>query len=348
MALALDGITHHFGHTVAVDRVSLHVEPGEIVALLGPSGCGKTTLLRVVAGLLRQSAGHVVVGGGIVDDLPPNERGAGIVFQNYALFPHMTVEANVGYGLRARGASRAQTAETVARMLALVRMESFARRLPRQLSGGQQQRVALARTLAVSPRVLLLDEPFGALDKNLRLDMQIEVKRLQRELDITTIMVTHDQEEALSLADRVAVMNHGRVEQFARPEEIYDRPTSLFVATFVGTASLLRGKLLDGAVLECAAGRLPLGVVTPPPARAVIVAVRPEHFHFVAPATPGLDATIELVLPLGPLVVYDVVLADGTTLKVTTSRGTGVTSHAPGDGVRVALAPGAPASVFAE
>jgi len=187
VALTLDAITHRFGHTVAVNGVSLRVEPGEIVALLGPSGCGKTTLLRIVAGLLRQSDGHVAVGDDIVDDLPPNERGAGIVFQNYALFPHMTVEGNVGYGLRAQGTPRKAIAESVARMLALVRMEGFERRLPRQLSGGQQQRVALARTLAVSPRVLLLDEPFGALDKNLRLDMQIEVKRLQRELDITTI-----------------------------------------------------------------------------------------------------------------------------------------------------------------
>jgi len=347
VALALDGITHRFGHTVAVDGVSLRVEPGEIVALLGPSGCGKTTLLRIVSGLLRQSGGHIAVGGGVVDDLPPNERGAGIVFQNYALFPHMTVESNVGYGLRARGAPRREVAETVARMLALVRMEGFARRLPRQLSGGQQQRVALARTLAVSPRVLLLDEPFGALDKNLRLDMQIEVKRLQRELDITTIMVTHDQEEALSLADRVAVMSHGRVEQFARPDEIYDRPASLFVATFVGTTSLLRGTLVDGVALECAAGRLTLGVVNAPSSEAVVLAVRPEHLCFVTPTSAGIDGKIELILPLGPLVVYDVVLSDGTTLKVTTSRGAGVTAHAPGDVVRVALAPGAPVSVFA-
>jgi putative spermidine/putrescine transport system ATP-binding protein len=344
VALSLDGITHRFGHTVAVDGVSLRIEPGEIVALLGPSGCGKTTLLRIVSGLLRQSGGRVAVDGGVVDDLPPNERGAGIVFQNYALFPHMTVEGNVGYGLRARGVARAEIVQTVERMLALVRMEGFARRLPRQLSGGQQQRVALARTLAVSPRVLLLDEPFGALDKNLRLDMQIEVKRLQRELDITTIMVTHDQEEALSLADRVAVMNHGRVEQFARPDEIYDRPATLFVAGFVGTTSLLRGKLTDGR-LDCAAGRLPLGSVTAPVADPVVVAVRPEYFRFVDAVEAGLDARIELMLPLGPLVVYDVVLTDGTTLKVTSARG--AASRVPGDRVRVALAPGTPVSVFA-
>src|SRR5262249_22709177 len=344
VALELEGISHRFGHTVAVDGVSLRIEPGEIVALLGPSGCGKTTLLRIVSGLLRQSGGHIAVDGGIVDDLPPNERGAGIVFQNYALFPHMTVEANVGYGLRARGTPRAEITKTVERMLALVRMEGFARRVPRQLSGGQQQRVALARTLAVSPRVLLLDEPFGALDKNLRLDMQIEVKRLQRELDITTIMVTHDQEEALSLADRVAVMNHGRVEQFARPDEIYDRPATLFVATFVGTTSVLRGKLLDDGTLDGTAGRLPPRAATTRPAGRVVAAVRPEHFRFVGERELGLDGRIELVLPLGPLVVYDVLLGDGTTLKVTSARGTA--ARAPGDRVRVALAGGTVVPVF--
>jgi putative spermidine/putrescine transport system ATP-binding protein len=323
VGLALDAITHRFGATVAVERVSLAVEPGEIVALLGPSGCGKTTLLRIVSGLLRQSAGHVRIGGDVVDDLLPNARGAGIVFQNYALFPHMTVDANVAYGLRARGAPRREIAETVARMLTLVRMEGFERRLPRELSGGQQQRVALARTLAVRPKVLLLDEPFGALDKNLRLDMQIEVKRLQRELDITTIMVTHDQEEALSLADRIAVMSRGHVEQFASPEDIYDRPASLFVATFVGTANIVPGKLFGKQGRVC---------------------VRPEHLRF---ADQGLDGHVELVLPLGPSVIYDVLLADGTPVKVTVGR-SGGERHAPGDAVRIALAPDAPVSMFPE
>ena len=353
VSLALDTVTHRFGQTLAVEDVSLTVEPGQIVALLGPSGCGKTTLLHIVAGLLRQTLGHVSIAGDIVDDLPPNERGAGIVFQNYALFPHMTVESNVGYGLRARGTPRHEIAETIARMLALVRMQGFERRLPRELSGGQQQRVALARTLAVSPKVLLLDEPFGALDKNLRLDMQIEVKRLQRELDITTIMVTHDQEEALSLADRIAVMSRGRVEQFARPEDIYDQPTSLFVATFVGTANLLRGKLAARAgafALELSGGgELPLATAAPhhEPGPAVL-SIRPEHLRFVSRSEPGLDARVELVLPLGPAVVYDVVLRDGTPVKVATGRTGNVERHAPGDAVRVGVVADAPISVFAE
>jgi putative spermidine/putrescine transport system ATP-binding protein len=352
VSLGLDAVTHRFGQTVAVDGVSLSVAPGEIVALLGPSGCGKTTLLRVVAGLLRQTDGHVAIGGEVVDDLPPNERGAGIVFQNYALFPHMTVEANVAYGLRARGTARREIAARVPRMLELVRMQGFERRWPRELSGGQQQRVALARTLAVSPRVLLLDEPFGALDKNLRLDMQIEVKRLQRELDITTIMVTHDQEEALSLADRIAVMSRGRVEQFATPEGIYDRPTSLFVATFVGTANLLRGKLSQGGrgyVLEIpGTGELALSGAQPHDRPgAVVVSIRPEHVQFVSDGEPGLNAHVELVLPLGPAVIYDVVLEDGTPVKVTTGR-MGRVRHGPGEAVRIGLVPHAPVSVFAE
>ncbi len=353
--VALERITHRYGAALAVEDASLAIEPGELVALLGPSGCGKTTLLRIVAGLLRQTEGHVRIAGGIVDALPPNERGAGIVFQNYALFPHMTVEANVAYGLRARGADAATVRDTVRRMLALVQMEGFVGRYPRELSGGQQQRIALARTLAVRPRVLLLDEPFGALDKNLRLDMQIEVKRLQRELGITTIMVTHDQEEALSMADRIAVMSRGRVEQFASPEEIYDRPASLFVATFVGTANLLKGRMTDApggghAVALAAGGGLSLAQAAPcSRAGGVVLAVRPEHLRFAAEAAPGDDlaATVEMVLPLGPSVVYDLKLADGTELKLTEARGA-AGRRAAGDRVRLRVADGAPVAVFAD
>ncbi len=352
VGISLERVFHRYGGTTAVDDVSLAIEPGELVALLGPSGCGKTTLLRIVAGLLRQSDGHVSIGGEIVDALPPNERGAGIVFQNYALFPHMTVETNVAYGLRARGTPAASLQATVARMLALVRMEAFSKRFPRELSGGQQQRVALARTLAVSPRVLLLDEPFGALDKNLRLDMQIEVKRLQRELGITTVMVTHDQEEALSMADRIAVMSGGRVEQFASPEDIYDRPQSLFVAGFVGTANLLSGKLAareSGFDIELATGgRLHLPVAAPCSRNgAAILAVRPEHFCFGDAGEGAISATLEMVLPLGPSVVYELVLGDGTQVKLTAGRsGTGQRCGI-GDTVWLRLAEDAPVSVFA-
>jgi putative spermidine/putrescine transport system ATP-binding protein len=349
VGVALDRVSHRYGAALAVEDVSLDIAPRELVALLGPSGCGKTTLLRIAAGLLVQTEGDVRIGAEIVNALPPNERGAGIVFQNYALFPHMTVEANIAYGLRARGMARAQAAETVKRMLALVRMEGFAGRYPRELSGGQQQRVALARTLAVSPKVLLLDEPFGALDKNLRLDMQIEVKRLQRKLGITTIMVTHDQEEALSMADRIAVMNKGRVEQFASPEDIYDRPQTLFVAGFVGTANLLKGRLaaLDRSFEITLESGEKLALMRAAPcsrAGAVMLAVRPEHVRFSD--GDGLPARVNMVLPLGPSVLYGLELTDGTPLKLTAERGGDVARHAPGDAVRVRIAPHAPAAVF--
>ena len=352
VGVSLEHVSHRYGGTTAVDDVSLAIEPGELVALLGPSGCGKTTLLRIIAGLLRQTEGHVVIGSETVDALPPNERGAGIVFQNYALFPHMTVATNVAYGLRARGASAGEIAATVAKMLALVRMESYATRFPRELSGGQQQRVALARTLAVSPKVLLLDEPFGALDKNLRLDMQIEVKRLQRELDITTVMVTHDQEEALSMADRIAVLAAGRVEQFATPEDIYDRPQSLFVAGFVGTANLLNGRLAaraPGFELELdVGGRLALPAAQPCARNGrVILAVRPEHLRFGARGEGAIAATVEMVLPLGPSVVYELQLADGVQIKLTAGRSHAEERHTIGEAVWLRLADGAPVAVFA-
>src|SRR5438552_1485612 len=240
--LRLEDISNWFGDFVAVRDINLEVSGGELVALLGPSGCGKSTLLRIVSGFIQQSEGRVLFDGEPVDHLPPSRRGVGIVFQNYALFPHMTVAENVAYGLEAQRWPRGRIAPRVAEMLALVHMSEFAARKPRQLSGGQQQRVALARCLATDPKVLLLDEPFGALDKNLRLDMQIEVKRLVRESGVTTILVTHDQEEALSMADRIAVMTHGRIEQVSSPTEIYDRPATLFVNQFVGTTNVLTGE----------------------------------------------------------------------------------------------------------
>jgi putative spermidine/putrescine transport system ATP-binding protein len=350
VALAVVHLTHRFGSVIAIDDVNLSVEPGQFVALLGPSGCGKTTLLRIIAGLLRQNQGHVAIGNEIVDDLPPNERAAGIVFQNYALFPHMTVESNVAYGLKARGVSSKQSTHVVARMLQLVRMEAYARRYPRELSGGQQQRIALARTLAVSPKVLLLDEPFGALDKNLRLDMQIEIKRLLRELGITTIMVTHDQEEALSMADQIAVMNHGRVEQFASPDDVYDRPKSLFVATFVGTANVLNGELVarnTSLSIIIGGDEMPLPSVPSHLSHGKgTLVIRPEHLRFVGPTESGITARVEMALPLGPSIIYQLTLKDGAQVKVTRTRSDGQTRHASGQTVRIGLTPGAPASVF--
>ena len=330
----LERVTHRFGEVAAVREVDLEIGAGELLALLGPSGCGKSTLLRIVSGFIAQSEGRVMFDGEPVDHFAPNRRGAGIVFQNYALFPHMTVRENVAYGLQAQRWPRARIEQRVDEMLALVHMGEFAARLPRHLSGGQQQRIALARCLAVDPKVLLLDEPFGALDKNLRLDMQIEVKRLQRASGITTIRVTHDQEEALSMADRIAVMNQGRIEQVAAPTEIYDRPATLFVNQFVGTTNLVPGRLAaawDPALAACET-----------------VSVRPEQLRVHREAGAGrLAATVKAVLPLGPLVIYEAQVAGAVALKISQPRESGAALLEPGAPVFVAPASSAACRVFA-
>ncbi len=347
--LVLDGITHNYGSGVAVDNVTLEIAAGELVALLGPSGCGKTTLLRIVAGFLVQTQGHVVIGDRVVDDVPPNRRDVGIVFQSYALFPHMTAAENVAYGLAARGVSRAGQAERVAEMLDLVQMRHLAGRHPKQLSGGQQQRVALARALAVRPRILLLDEPFAALDKNLRLDMQIEVKHIQRVAGTTTILVTHDQEEALSMADRVAVLNQGRLEQFAAPTRIYDSPATRFVNTFVGTANELAGRIVGTdagvATIVLASGATLRGAVSDralADGAAAIACVRPENF-LLATSGDGLAGTVEMGLQLGSTIVHEVRLAGGVAVKVAAPRAVGAEPLAPG--TAVVLRPAAVAAV---
>src|SRR5436189_2693109 len=302
--LTLDNITQRFNDFVAVRDINLDVAGGELVALLGPSGCGKSTLLRIMSGFIRQTEGRVLFDGEPGDHLTPSQGGVGIVFQNYALFPHMNVADNVAYGLQAHKWPREKIAPRVAEMLALVHMNEFAERKPRQLSGGQQQRIALARCLAIDPKVLLLDEPFGALDKNLRLDMQIEVKRLHCEYGITTVLVTHDQEEALSMADRIAVMNRGRIEQVASPTDIYDHPATLFVNQFVGTTNLIPGRLVSsdptGSDIELADGALR---AAPAPnlrkGANVVVSVRPEQWRLQGAAGTGIAGIVKMVMPLG-------------------------------------------------
>ncbi|HJQ55604.1 MAG TPA: ABC transporter ATP-binding protein, partial [Vineibacter sp.] len=325
--LDVEALTHRFGSFTAVDDVTLSIHGGEIVALLGPSGCGKTTLLRAIAGFVRQSRGRVLIDGAAIDHLPANRRNVGIVFQNYALFPHMTVAQNVAYGLEARGTPRGEIRERVARFLSIVQLSHLADRVPRQLSGGQQQRVALARALVVEPSILLLDEPFGALDKNLRLDMQIEIKRLQRQLGLTAILVTHDQDEAMSIADRIAVMNRGKVEQLGTPVDIYDRPRTLFVNGFIGSTNLLAGRVLDvdngrARVAPSAGGELTLPVDGAFRAGdPVLISIRPEQLSlFTASAADRWPVTVGLSLPIGGTEVHDARTSDGTTLKITQTR----------------------------
>ncbi len=350
-SLDLESITHRYGSFAAVDDVDLSIAPGEIVALLGPSGCGKTTLLRIVAGFVKQTRGSVRVDGRAIDDLQPDRRDIGIVFQNYALFPHMTVAQNVAYGLVARGRSRADTALRVRQCLETVQLPQAAQRFPRQLSGGQQQRVALARAIAIEPRILLLDEPFSALDKNLRLDMQIEIKRLQRQLGLTAILVTHDQEEAMSVADRIAVMHSGRVEQLGTPVEVYDRPATLFVNSFIGTTNLLPGRVLGAdagglrVALDAGAELLLADQPAFAPGERVTVSMRPEQLQLADSAADARwPVQSGLSLPLGPSVVHQVGTRDGHALKVTAAR-SGALAPVP-DTLWCGLRPDARPAVF--
>ena len=243
--LLLEDISRRFGTVQALDRTSLYVEQGEMISLLGPSGCGKTTTLRIIAGFETPDTGRVCIGGGDLAGLPPNRRQLGMVAQDYSLFPHMTVGANVAFGLRMARRPDAEVAERVTKILQLVHLSGYEARYPHQLSGGQQQRVALARALVTNPSVLLLDEPLAALDKNLREAMQFELRRIQQTLGITTVLVTHDQEEALTLSDRIAVMNEGRILQVGNPREIYESPHTRFVSKFIGTANLFEGEVLE-------------------------------------------------------------------------------------------------------
>ena len=252
-----EGISKRFGPVAAVETLTLDIAQGEFFALLGPSGCGKTTLLRMLAGFETPSEGRILLDGEDIVAVPPHQRPVNMMFQSYALFPHLTVEGNIGFGLRQEDAGKAEIAERVAEMLALVRLQGFGRRRVDQLSGGQRQRVALARALIKRPRVLLLDEPMAALDKKLRAETQFELMELQRKLGTTFVIVTHDQEEAMIVADRMAVMNQGRLAQVAAPSEIYERPNSRWVADFIGEVSLIEGRLAEGGgVIETGFGRL--------------------------------------------------------------------------------------------
>jgi spermidine/putrescine ABC transporter ATP-binding subunit len=243
--LDLLGLTKHYGAVVAVDAVDLVVEPGEFITLLGPSGSGKTTIMLMIAGFVEPTAGQILVGGTNIAGVPPERRNVGMVFQNYALFPHMTVFDNIAFPLKMRRWPKEHVAAAVRDALGIVRLGEFGERYPRQLSGGQQQRVALARALVYRPPVLLMDEPLGALDKKLREELQLEIKHIQSQLGLTVIYVTHDQSEALTMSDRIAVMNHGHVLQIGRPEELYQRPATRFVADFLGDSNFLSGTIVD-------------------------------------------------------------------------------------------------------
>ncbi len=276
VGITIENVTKRFGSVTAVDSASIEVKRGELFFLLGPSGCGKTTLLRLIAGFHQPDAGRILFDDRPIDSTPPHKRNTGMVFQNYALWPHMTVAENVAYGLDVRKVSAKEKAQRVQRALQTVRMEAYADRKPNQLSGGQQQRVALARALVIEPDVILLDEPLSNLDAKLRIEMRQEIRRIHEQTGITTVYVTHDQKEALSMAQRLAVMRDGRIEQVGSPREVYTRPVSAFVAEFIGEINFAPAKVLGPDEIETPLGRVRASSAGRPAGQDALCAVRPE------------------------------------------------------------------------
>ena len=317
--LELAGLSKWYGDLHAVRAVDLRVEQGELVVLLGPSGCGKTTALRLIAGFVEATAGRVLLDGRDVTRLPPYRRNTGMVFQGYALFPHLSVGENVAFGLEMRRVPAADRRRRVEEALRLVRLERLAARLPRQLSGGQQQRVALARALVIEPDVLLLDEPLSNLDAKLRQEVRVEIRQLQRRLGITTVMVTHDQEEALTMADRLVVMSHGEIQQVGTQRELYERPRNRFVAGFVGRTNFFTGTV-EAAGLFRTDGGLTIRCGGAEAAGRRLLALRPEKIAIGRGARPDLPnchaGTVEFASYLGAVTEYHVRLASGETVVV--------------------------------
>jgi ABC-type Fe3+/spermidine/putrescine transport system ATPase subunit len=324
--IAIEGVRRSFGSVAAVRDVTLRIGDGEFFTLLGPSGCGKTTLLRMIAGFATLDSGAILIGGKRIDDLPPHRRNIGMVFQNYAIFPNLTVAGNIGYGLRARKVPAAELAARVGEALALVRLEGYGERWPHQLSGGQLQRVAIARALVTRPQVLLLDEPLSNLDARLRLEMREEIRLLQQRLKMTTVYVTHDQEEALALSQRIAVMHAGRVEQLGAAEEVYRNPANLFVAQFMGTTNVLSGIVSrrDGAGgrVRVGAGEWMVEALAVGEGEPVTLRVRPEALHIVAEGEHGaagngrMSAMVKRCEFVGAMLRIDAELPGGIAVKL--------------------------------
>lgn len=325
--LKLSGLCKDFGEGPILKNLDLEVERGEFLTLLGPSGCGKTTTLRIVAGLEKPTAGRVFLDGADVTNLPPEKRPVNTVFQNYALFPHMNVQQNIAYGLRVLGLSKTEQKERVSAALSLVRLSGYERRMPSQLSGGQKQRIAIARAVVLQPKVLLLDEPLGALDLKLRQEMQHELKVLQQQLGITFVYITHDQEEALNMSSRIVIMRSGRIEQIGTPEEVYEHPCTLFAADFIGQSNLLHGVvtgvLPDSITLD--AGGVPLTVLpgehyTPSVGDRAVLCLRPQRVRYGSTPQHGmsLKGTIHSKEYAGGMQHTHIALTDTLTVNAVT------------------------------
>lgn len=334
--LALENIHKDFGEGEVLAGVSLDVAAGEFLTLLGPSGCGKTTTLRIIAGLEKPTSGRVFLGGADVTEQPPEKRNVNTVFQNYALFPHMSVAANIGYGLRLRKTPKAEIHKKVSEMLKLVKLEGYEKRQPTSLSGGQRQRVAIARAVILAPHILLLDEPLGALDLQLRRQMQVELKSLQEALGITFVYITHDQEEALNMSDRIAVMRDGRIEQIGMPEDIYERPATRFAAGFIGQTNLLECGVAGADALSFAGSVIPAAVPGGmKPGDSAALCLRMERLRFSKAAPDGqwsLPATLVEHRFAGGSLHASIRLADGQSLVAFTQT---KPDMEPGDAIRV-------------
>jgi ABC-type Fe3+/spermidine/putrescine transport system ATPase subunit len=313
--LAIGGVTKRFGALTILDNCSLDVNEGEIVTLLGPSGCGKTTLLRCIAGFWSADMGAIRIDGRDVNSVPVNRRPVGVVFQSYALFPHLTVAGNVGYGLRMRGLAREEVQRRVDAALKAVSLTGLEERFPAQLSGGQQQRVAIARVLVLEPRVLLLDEPFNALDAKLRGAMQVDLRQLIKRLGMTAIFVTHDQEEALTMSDRIAIMRGGRIEQVAPPEEIFDRPATAYVADFIGSSNFWQARAESGKVALPDGQSVSTGIAGP-----VRVMARPHNLRIAPAVNSAWLGTVQFHRSIGPLIEYHVDTQTHGALRVVAMR----------------------------
>ena len=312
--ITIDHVDKFYGDFQAIKDVSLTIKEGEFFTLLGPSGCGKTTLLRMIAGFNTIEKGEIRFGDAVINHVPTYKRNIGMVFQSYAIFPHLTVRQNVAYGLKPRKVPKAQMIERVNRAMKLTQIDQYANRQPQQLSGGQQQRVALSRAIVIEPDLLLMDEPLSNLDAKLRVEMRTAIREIQRELNITTIYVTHDQEEALAVSDRIAVMNMGVVEQVGRPYDIYAHPDDAFVANFIGTSNFLDGETDAGGVKVLGETHLPCALKKPY-SGPVRVSVRPEHIELEDPRPGAINGEIKIATFLGDFINYEVRLHNGQIIQ---------------------------------